>query len=586
MNVFASSGPRICCKRVPLSFRRLYAIKTKLKPTPIRPKTASKRAPIKPKVPKEPMASDLNSNILELLDTDELGLEEFTLNNQQEEFEFWSSFADQSTSTTNSPDREIQKVTYSYISSEEDAPMKAKNKEAKPTATKGSDGSLHLCTYSVSVNNGRLRFILPKLDITKTWSLLDLDKVIKDGGGKINDKNLLLNAKMKNLEKLGRNFSVIKSAQILFLQKYRLEPPNGSILQKLESEFNFELKNHNLGDTRFVLEIKKTSKKDGTSTIERHEIPTQHHTFFTYLGLATVEDSLKLAPRVIYRFLRKCNNETLQQTIWDSNEVEFDKENVSALREINNSLKGEIPPCQLNEIVFSSLSRPILLRFNNEYLNLPSLPNIKAVSEFPYLLELVFGGSFMQDNVYSTSTEVRIKKLSFTLDKIGDRILHILAQEYYSQRKALFDSLTRSNALLGRLVYLYDFPRANLRANKDKDKYQPLAKGVNDFELERLGDIFEKFIAITFMTDSKACLKWLFAIFDTIHEAIMISLYQKDVQSFTDASKLNLRFKPKAPEIEYVSREIGEAVEKFVLHLVKTKSAEMRSIRRSFKVKR
>ncbi|CAH2351311.1 hypothetical protein CLIB1423_03S03400 [[Candida] railenensis] len=549
-------------------------------------KTASKRASIKPKVPKKPIANDSNSDIFDLLDTDELGLEEFTLNNQVEDFEFWSSFADQSTSTTNNPDGEMQKFTYSYISSKENAHVKAKKKEAGPTATEASNDSPYSCTYSVSVNNGRLRFVLPKLDITKAWSLLDLDKVIHDGGGNIDDKNTLLNAKMKHLEKLGRNFSVIKSAQILFLQKYRLEPPNGAILQKLESEFNFELKNHNLGDTRFVLEIKKTSKKNGTSTIERHEIPTQHHTFFTYLGLATVEDSSKLAPRVIYRFLRRCKNETLQQTIWDSNEVEFDNENESALREINNSLRGEVPPCQLNEVVFSSLSRPILLRFNNEYVKLPSLPNIKAVSEFPFILELVFGGSFMQENVYSSSTEVRIKKMSYTLDKIGDRILHILAQEYYSQRKASFDSLTRSNALLGRLVYLYDFPRANLRANKDKEKYQPLAKGINDFELERLGDIFEKFIAVTFMTDSKACLKWLFEIFDTIHEAIMISLYQKDVQSFTDAAKLNLRFKPKAPEIEYVSREIGEAVEKFVLHLVKTKSAEMRSIRRSFKVKR
>lgn len=562
---------RLCCRRWP-SYNRLYTVKVKTKAIKTPTETLAKIAKELQTIPKRSKTSknSQRSTSLESLDPDQTDT-----NQDLEAFEYWSSFADQSTSATNNPDREIQQVTYSYISTKQEEAVKEPQNKQPPTIPRSKDDH-YTTTYSVSVNNGRLRFILPKLDITKTWNLLDLDRASRETGGRLNIEARALTAKLKHLEKLGRNFQVIKASQILFVQKYRLQPPVGSVLQKLENVFNIELRNHNLADTRFVLEIKTTNEKDGSSKVERHEIPTQHHTFFTYLGLASVENSQKLATSVLYRFLRKCTNETLKQDLWDSNKVEFEKENLSALREIDKSLIKEVPPCHLNEAVFLSSSRPILLRFNGANLTLPSLPNIRAASEFPYLLELVFGDSHMQDE----QSKERVRKVSEALDKVGDRILHILAQEYYYQRKVLFDSLSRSNALLGRLVHLYDFPLVNLRANKEKGNFQPL----DESELERLGDIFEKFIAITFMTDSQACLKWLFGIFDTIHEAIMISLYQKDVQSFTDGAKLNLRFKPKAPEIEYVSKGIGESVEKFVFHLINTKSAEMRSIRRSFKV--
>lgn len=370
---------------------------------------------------------------------------------KEPEFEWWSAFANQSTHITNTPDTEKQKVTYSYLAAQaetrvkaQDIPKAAIEKEMAPdTAVR----------YILRVNDRRLNLLLPPLDITKAWNLLKPTDIT------------LLNNRLQHIEKLGRNSHIIKASQILYIQKYHLEPPKGRTLQLLENEFKKELEQQNLIETRLILETKTTRGNMTSST--REELTRTHHTFFVYLGLATIEDPKKLAPQVIYRFLKRCKHETLHQSLWDSQKVEFEVENLNALESINDSLKDYIEPCKLNEIVFTSLLRPIILTFNNENLRLPSLPNVREATKFSYLMQVIFGPIAKSSSSDSLAIphnlllppdlNERILRVSDSLDKVGDRLLWVLSQEYFLQRTSLFESLTRSNELLGRLVYLYDF---------------------------------------------------------------------------------------------------------------------------------
>jgi hypothetical protein len=460
----------------------------------------------------------------------------------------WVSLAEQSTTITNQPREGRRKLSYSYLK-EQVALM------SNAATTTTADGTL--VYHYVRVSDRRQNLLMPRLDITRAYDLLNLASSTA--------------MKLRHVETLGRHFNTITLAQICFVQKYHLEPPHNTVLSRLERDMESELLARNWDQVRLVLET-RTVHPDGSFTLKQHlklTLPLRH-LFFIYLGLAAIEDPKILAPRAIYRVLKKMHHPTLQQTIWSSHETNFEQENLHALIAIDKLLAQCVEPHPLSEVVLSLSMQPMMLRFNGCILSLPPLPDITAAKQFPHLLEVVFG---MHGATKSGSPSVpRVARVSDLLDKIGDRILWVILQEYFLQRHKLLQTLAVSNAVLARLVYLYDFPRMHLRLRARESNHKlGLGPVASKGKLEVWGDLLERFIAISYMVDPTACMKWLFLVFDTIQEAVMISVYQKEVQGFTDLAKLDLRFKPRAPEIEYISKEVGEAIEVYVSRLMAQK---------------
>ncbi|CUM62635.1 uncharacterized protein PRCAT00000189001 [Priceomyces carsonii] len=261
-----------------------------------------------------------------------------------------------------------------------------------------------------------------------------------------------------------------------------------------------------------------TSRLAGNNKIK------QIHPFYLYLGLRYVEDS-NTNVNFILKVMKDLGYLSEDEDFTDALAIKSLSKKVS--KYISNDVK-------LNEDILVRTSRPRLLPYKDT--RLPPLPLLKRPLETTLILKLAFL------HPYSRLVEPKyrgsLNRMAKSLDAFGDIILKRISFDFF--HKILFKEVNyvsllsdhlflNSNSLFGRLAKIYGFDRGiknegfheELIQNMNKDLLYNSSKTFD----ELLGDLFEKFVAIMYLDDPKACEKWLHQIFQSIYDTLIIDKY-------------------------------------------------------------
>lgn len=196
----------------------------------------------------------------------------------------------------------------------------------------------------------------------------------------------------------------------------------------------------------------------------------------------------------------------------------------------------ELFPAPIEFEIFSQVFRPVLL--HSLPIKLPALP--KLINQELYKLAQV---SLLPSSVSAFAQYPEVVFLRDKLDSLGDAILKRYSVEYmvhYSKINPKFgwnmDDVVfiNTNIVFSRLCMAYKLHHG-IKDKKIQDQMNHIitSSGLNTAN-ELLGDMFERMVAIEYLSDADLCRKWVFQIYDVILANLT---KEKDGLEFIDKEK-------------------------------------------------